>query len=209
MRRKLPRPRHKAGAQRVAAGPGGRGHGLEIGRRGVVREQLRFAGLFALVAGSLFGLYVYPFAPGAAQAAFETYMHIHAVLAGTVLRLLDDSVSVAGATISGRTSLAIVRGCDAGEVVILYTAAVVATHIVGWGRRVVGVLAGLTIITCVNVGRICSLYFIEIHKPLWEEALHHEVWPLLLIALAVALYVTWAKWAQRPWQPLASPPVEA
>jgi exosortase/archaeosortase family protein len=209
MRRKLTRPRRKAFVQRVAARPDAGGDGSDTTRRAVVREQLRFVGLFALVAGSLFAVYVYPFAPGAAQTAFGTYMHIHAVLAGTVLRVLDHTVSVAGATITGRASLAIVRGCDAGEVVILYTAAVVATHIVGWGRRVVGVLAGLTIITCVNVGRICSLYFIEIHRPLWEETVHHEVWPLVLITLAAALYVTWAKWAQRSRQMLRAPQIHA
>lgn len=204
MSRKPHRSRPEASA-RSAAARHEAGDTPEVTRVWIVREQLRFAGLFGLVAGTLFALYVYPFESGAPLVAFGAYMHLYAILAGTVLHVLDHTVSVAGTTITGRATLAIVRGCDAAEVVILYSAAVVATHIVGWGRRVLGVLGGLAIITFANVGRICSLYFIEIHKPLWEEAVHHEVWPSILIMLAVALYVSWAGWARRPVRGIRPP----
>jgi exosortase/archaeosortase family protein len=199
MRRKPSRSRSAASA-RSAAPRHEAGDTIAVARASIVREQLRFVGLFALVAGTLFALYVYPFESSAPLAALGGYMHLYALLAGAVLHVLDHTVSVAGTTINGRATLAIVRGCDAAEVVILYSAAVVATHIAGWGRRLVGVLGGLAVITVANVGRICSLYFIEIHKPLWEEAVHHEVWPLILMMLAVAVYASWAGWARRPWR---------
>jgi hypothetical protein len=48
-----------------------------------------------------------------------------------------------------------------------------------------------------NIARICSLYFIGIYRPKLFELWHIEVWPLILIAVAVTAFLLWTVWANR------------
>ena len=119
----------------------------------------------------------------------------YALAAGTVLHAFDPAVSVSGDVINGRASLSIVRGCDASEVLVLLSAAVLAAGVYPWRLRVLGVLAGAAAVTMANIVRICSLYCVSVYFPSAFEACHLEIWPLGLIVLAVVFFVAWARWA--------------
>jgi exosortase/archaeosortase family protein len=161
------------------------------------RPSLRFALSYAFVCAILFGAYfvfTFPYS-GWPYSLFTLYLHLYAVTAGALLRALDPGVVVSGGQIVGRTSLAIVRGCDGSEAVILLAAAIFASHPYPWRLRLVGALAGAAALSAANVVRICFLYCVSLHAPSAMEFWHLEFWPLILCAFAIGFFVLWGRWA--------------
>jgi exosortase/archaeosortase family protein len=161
------------------------------------RAPLRFAVSFGLLSAVFFGTYfvfAFPYS-GLPYRLFTGYLHGYALAAAAVLHLFDTTVGVSGNNIIGRTSLAIVRGCDGTDVLILFSAAVIASSPHSWRLRALGVIAGAAMLSAANVVRICCLYYVGIHAPSAMEVWHLEVWPLILIASAVGLFVGWGRWA--------------
>jgi exosortase/archaeosortase family protein len=160
------------------------------------RARLRFAAIFALVGGGLLTLYSFPYAQnGVREDWFHGYLRAYARLAGLVLRLFDPAVHVVGTDIVGRTSLTVAKNCDAMDVSLLYVGAVVAFP-ARWSRRLAGIAAGVAALTIVNVLRIASLYFVVLRWPSAFDAVHAEVWPLAIVALAATAFLVWSRWAQ-------------
>ena len=162
------------------------------------RARLRFALVFAAVGGALLTVYSFPYAEhGVREVWFERYLAVYARLAGFVLRLFDSGVRVVGNDIVGRTSLTVAKNCDAMDVTLLFTAAIVAFP-APWRRRLVGIVAGAAALTLVNVLRIASLYFVDLRWPSAFETIHAEVWPLAIVVLAAGTFLAWSRWAQAP-----------
>jgi exosortase/archaeosortase family protein len=162
-----------------------------------------FAGLSAV----LLGLYYFPYAEGGlAKAWLDAYLRGYASSAGAVLGWLDPRVHVAGPTIVGRYSLRIVRTCDAMDATILLVAAMVSWP-GAWRRRLVGAAAGAFALYVVNVARICSLYYVGVYFPVAFEAAHLEVWPVIILGVALALF--YASVRREAWTaPKGSPHAE-
>lgn len=164
------------------------------------RARLRFAGVFVLVGGGLLTLYSFPYAEhGVRESWFARYLALYAQLAGLVLRLFDSGVRVVGNDLVGRVSLTVAKNCDAMDVSLLFTAAVVAFP-ARWSRRLTGIVLGVLGLAVVNVLRIASLYFIDLRWPSAFETIHAEVWPLMIVVLAAGAFLAWSRWAQRPAQ---------
>jgi exosortase/archaeosortase family protein len=158
-------------------------------------QQLSFTLAFLGCAGALSLVYAFPYAQDSAvHAGFTSYLAGYARAAGGVLALFDSSVHVEGATIFGRFSMQIVKDCDAMEVNILFASAVLAFPVT-WSRRALGVLLGVVLLAAANLTRIASLYFIGVAAPGAFETAHRDVFPLLLIGVAVVLFATWVRWA--------------
>jgi exosortase/archaeosortase family protein len=164
----------------------------------VRRARLRFAVVFAVVGGVLLTLYSFPYAEhGVREDWFARYLAVYARLAGLVLRIFDSGVHVVGNDIVGRTSLTVAKNCDAMDVSLLFSAAVVAFP-ARWSRRFVGIGVGVAALTVVNVLRIASLYFVDLRWPSAFETIHAEVWPLAIVVLAATAFLAWTRWAQLP-----------
>jgi len=162
---------------------------------------LRFVAVTAL----LLLLYAYPYpAGGFVSTCFERYLSGYAGAAGALLKQLDPSVHVAQNLITGRFPLAIVRDCDAMEVNILFVAAVAAFPAPLW-RRCAGAVVGLLLLVVANLSRIVSLYFIGVAAPDSFELVHREVWPLVLIATALVLFLVWTRWERSFFHDGSSP----
>jgi exosortase/archaeosortase family protein len=162
------------------------------------RARLRFAAIFVAVGGALLAAYSFPYAEhGVREDAFATFLGFYARVVGAVLGLFDPTVHVDGVEIAGRASLIVAKNCDAMDVNILFVAAVVA-YPARWSRRAVGLAAGVALLVAVNVMRIASLYFVQVHAPRSFELVHAEVWPLALVALAVGAFLAWSRWAAPP-----------
>jgi exosortase/archaeosortase family protein len=162
----------------------------------VRRARIRFAVVFAVVGGVLLTLYSFPYAEhGVREDWFARYLSLYAQLAGLVLRVFDSGVRVAGNDIVGRVSLTVAKNCDAMDVSLLLVAAIVAFP-APWRRRVVGIASGVAALTVINILRIVSLYFVDVHWPRAFEVIHAEVWPLAIVALAAAAFLAWCRWAQ-------------
>jgi exosortase/archaeosortase family protein len=163
----------------------------------VRRARLRFAVVFAVTGGALLTLYSFPYAEhGVREDWFARYLALYARLAGLVLRVFDSGVRVVGNDIVGRTSLTVAKNCDAMDVTLLFSAAVVAFP-ASWRRRLAGIGAGVVALTVVNVLRIASLYFVDLRWPSAFETIHAEVWPLAIVVIAAAAFLAWSRWAQR------------
>jgi exosortase/archaeosortase family protein len=151
---------------------------------------------FASIAALGFLLYCFPYASdGGGAAFFDAYLAAYAHVAGAVLGLFEPTVRVAGSVIVGRATMAIVKNCDAMEVIILFGAALVAAG-GPWRRAAAALVAGIAALVALNLLRICSLYFFAIHAPGAFDTIHLEVWPLLLVAFSVAEFVVCARWVR-------------
>jgi exosortase/archaeosortase family protein len=159
-------------------------------------EELRYAIRFTLLAALLFGVYYFPYtAHGISEAFFERYLSAYAWMAGKLLSVFDDQVSVAGTIIHGRFPMRIVHNCDAVEAKILFVSAALARP----GpllRRALAALGGTALITSANLLRIISLYHVGVLAPGLFEFAHLELWPLLLIAFCVLQLWLWARFVR-------------
>ncbi len=101
--------------------------------------------------------------------------------------MFDPTITVTHRVIHGRFSLQIVKTCDAMDVTILLVSA-----IVGWpgpGRRSSARAAAATaVIFATNVLRICSLYFVGIYGPSSFDFIHLELWPAVIVLIAVGYF---------------------
>jgi exosortase/archaeosortase family protein len=165
-------------------------------RRELRRRRARFLGTFVLCAGTLLILYSFPYAEnGAKERCFIDYLAAYARVTGAVLRLFDSGIRVVGREIVGTVTLTIAKNCDAMDVNIVFAAAVLAFP-ARWRARLLGVAIGTGVLAIVNILRIASLYGIDARWPGSFEIVHAEVWPLLLVALAVAMFLGWSRWAE-------------
>jgi exosortase/archaeosortase family protein len=159
------------------------------------RRRLRFAAVFTVVGGTLLTLYSFPYAAhGLREVWFAGYLTTYARLAGGVLHIFDRGVRVAGSEIVGRTTLIVAKNCDAMDVNILLAAAILAFP-ARWARRAAGIAVGVTLLLAANLGRIVSLYYVAVSWPRSFELIHAEIWPLGMVALAVAEFLIWSRWA--------------
>jgi len=153
------------------------------------RLGLRFALVYALIAGCLFTLYAFPAELfGAHEDWLKGYLAGYAHLAGAVLGLFERSVFVDGNYIHGRYPLQIVRNCDAAEVNILFVSAMLAFP-QPLRRKAIPLGVGLLALVAANVLRICTLYYVGVWAPGWFKIAHEEVWPLVLVVFAAGVYL--------------------
>jgi exosortase/archaeosortase family protein len=161
------------------------------------RAQLRFALTFVGVAAVLFAVYAFPYAPhGPAARVFESYLSAYARLAGRLVWVFDRQASVAGNVIEGRYSLRIVKTCDAMEANMLFLAAMVAFP-APWRRKLLAAAAGIVGLIVANVLRIGSLYLIGVYAPHSFDLFHAELWPPVLVAIALCEFLLLVRWIGR------------
>jgi exosortase/archaeosortase family protein len=161
----------------------------EVGWRMPQRLGLRFGLVYAAIAGCLFAVYAFPFEHfGAHGDWLESYLRAYAHLAGGLLGVFEPGLVVEGTFIHGRYALQIVRNCDAADVNILFTSAVLAfpTPLV---KKVAPLLLGVLALVAANVVRICCLYYVGVYAPGWFRVAHEEIWPPLLVVLAVVAFL--------------------
>lgn len=138
------------------------------------------------------------------SVSFERFLSGYARAAGALLHAIDPTVSVSGNQISGRFPLAIVRDCDAMQVNILFVSAVAAFPS-GLGRRLAGASVGVALLVLANLARIVSLYVIGVASPDSFELAHREVWPLVLMAVALAIFLGFTRSERRDLRDEPSP----
>ena len=160
---------------------------------------LRFLAVFGLLLGVFYAAVFLP----VCDRAFYRYLCVNARVANALLRGLGQSTTVAAVTIrSAQYAVSIRRGCDAIEPAWFFCAAVLAFpgH---WRRKPAGLAVGIAAILALNLVRIVSLYFIGLHLPRFFPAAHLEVWPVVFIVVALALWIAWIRWSQKDGPPPA------
>jgi len=79
------------------------------------------------------------------------------------------------------------------DVKTLFVAAVLAWP-APWRRRLAAAASGVALLFVVNVIRISSLYFVGLHLPSAFETIHLELWPIVMIAIALGTFVVAMAW---------------
>ena len=117
-----------------------------------------------------------------------------------LLNLLGHETTHQGIAIHGpRFSVAVRRGCDPLEPIMLFGAAVLAFP-GAWKGKFWGLAAGSLFFCGLNLVRILTLYLAGQSQAAWFDTLHQEAWPALFILLAVLLWAAWLRWptARKP-----------
>lgn len=170
--------------------------------------MLRFSIVFLVLMFVLFTLEVlapvekhviFPFTQG--LATFSTWL----------IGLFDDSVTTYGNVIQSTSvswGVAIERGCNGVEAVIILFAAIFAFP-APWKHRLAGFIAGFFAIQALNIVRIVSLFYLgewetakcvpgqECHR-VWFDWFHLYLWQALIILDALVVWLIWLRYLPRP-----------
>ena len=98
---------------------------------------------------------------------------------------------------SARGGVAVRRGCDAFEPLVLLASAVLAFP-AGWRSRFIAIGFGFALLNVVNLVRVISLYMLQTRYPANFALPHAQLWP---VAMVVITLVYWAQWARRQVDP--------
>lgn len=162
--------------------------------------MLRFTILFPLL---LLVLFVLELLPAVEQAVVMPWTRFVADLSGWIMGLLDDDVVVHGNVIASASTgygIAVVRGCNGIEAVIVLVSAMLAFP-ARWRDKLVGIAVGFVCIQSLNLVRIISLYYLNNWNQAWFEWFHLYVWQALIIVDALVVFLIWLAWIRRRQPP--------
>jgi exosortase H (IPTLxxWG-CTERM-specific) len=157
--------------------------------------MLRFLGIFlALVSG----FYALTLSPWADAHLLMPVMKASARGTSALLNLAGCKTTSEGVTVFGPGySVAVRRGCDPLEPIVLFSAAVIAFP-ASWRKKLAGVAVGAAFLFGLNLLRLVSLYLLGAHKSSLFENFHLWLWPAFFILCSLALWVSWLLWIQPP-----------
>jgi len=150
------------------------------------RKGIRFCARFALFTVLVFaGLY-------AAQNVLVVPLNHHfAWITAKLLRLVGGHASSSGPMVRlSRFAVEIRSNCNAVFEVGLYAAAVWA-YPASWRDRLLGTLAGASVLYIINVLRILTLLTVGLLYPSWFEVIHVYAWQMLFLLLVTICWIEW------------------
>ena len=120
-----------------------------------------------------------------------------AKLSGFILKRMGEGLQISGGILfCSQYAITVLPTCTGIEFFLFFCALVVSVP-ARFGRKIVGLMVGVTFLFAVNLFRIVSLYFIRVHFPGFFEIAHEELGGLLLILASVFLSAIWIGWAQQ------------
>ncbi len=123
--------------------------------------------------------------------AWLTHHAAHVVAAS--LRLVGLPVTDVGNQLSLDSSqFEIVANCTGIEIVGLFVAAILAFPS-PWRLRLKGLALGVPVLMGLNLIRMMSLVYIGAHSARALDYGHLYVWPMLLLATALGIWLAWAR----------------
>ena len=181
-----------------------RGEGEERGGQRVRswqrnRREITFLVVFAVLLGGGFTLIslnqvndhvIEPFTAGIARVS------------GAVLDLIGQDVTMQGTIIRNpRFAVNIRNGCNGGEAMLIFLAAVLAFP-APWRSRIAGLVLGILAIQVVNLIRVVALFLTGAYFPKLFDTSHTVIWQTVVILFGVLLWIFWAnRFAAPPREP--------
>lgn len=157
---------------------------------------IRFVVRAALLMAAFCSVLYYPYAENSVPGQmFSRYLALVARASGGCLSLFDPQVQVAGTFITGRHALQIVLDCAALDALALFAATVLAFPAVV-RVKLIGLGAGIFIISGFNLLRIVILYVAGTKSPEVFDFLHEDVMALLMVLVSVGCFAVWASRAR-------------
>lgn len=110
----------------------------------------------------------------------------------SLMALLGAKIMCVGNTISyGSTAFDVIPECTGIDVVWLFVAAVLAFPS-RWRDKLTGVAMGVLVLTGLNLIRIVTLVLVGARWPDGLEYGHLYVWPAIVLAAGVGMWLSWA-----------------
>lgn len=116
-----------------------------------------------------------------------------------LMHTFDSDVAVHGNIVASTTTgfaIAIERGCNGVEAVIILVAAMLA-YPARWLEKLSGIIIGFFCIQSVNLVRIISLYYLGNWNRTWFDWFHLYVWQALIVLDALVVFLIWLSWIRR------------
>ena len=155
--------------------------------------MLRFVIGFGLLITLFYACYV----PFTHTPAFRSYVTFLAKVSGPVLRVMGHEVSVSGSSLrSPKCAITVDVGCDGFEPAGVFVSAVLAFP-AAMASRLLVALVGTLCLVLLNIIRIVSLFCFGAYSPRVMDRMHEDVWPTVLIFVALVGWVVWARKAVR------------
>jgi exosortase H (IPTLxxWG-CTERM-specific) len=163
----------------------------DVGRiRHARRVGLRFIATFLAVVAAF---YVITLPDWVDRHVLFPVMEISARGASWLLNLGGAHTILDGVCIRGANfSVAVRRGCDPIEPIVLLSAALLAFPS-SWPWKAYGFLFGAIALFVLNLIRIASLYLAGEAQVPWFESLHQEWWPAFFILAALLIWFGWLR----------------
>ncbi len=126
---------------------------------------------------------------------FALWANLNAGISGKFLQLIGYQTTVMSDIItSPQFTVSIKKGCDAMEPLALFFSGIIAFPTL-WEKKLSGLGVGLLIIFTLNIIRIVTLFLTGIYYPSLFETMHVEVWQVIFILTAIAIWFLWLRWA--------------
>ena len=104
----------------------------------------------------------------------------------------------------GSFVVAIERGCNGVEAVIILFAAILAFP-APWRHKLLGLSAGFVAIQVLNVVRIVSLFWLGLWNRVWFDWFHLYLWQALIVLDALIVFLVWLRALPRQAAPEPAP----
>src|SRR4051812_28584096 len=164
------------------------------------RREILFLVLFVVLLGGGFTLIslhwvndhvIEPFTAGIARTS------------GGVLNAMGQHVSMDGTVIRSLHFAGNIRnGCNGGEAMLIFLAAVLAFP-ASWKSRLAGLALGILAIQVVNLVRVVALFLTGVYFPKIFDTSHTVIWQTIVILFGVLLWIFWANRFAAPPDPAA------
>jgi exosortase H (IPTLxxWG-CTERM-specific) len=154
--------------------------------------MIRFFVLFLVLLAVLFGVEL---TPPVQEWLVEPWTSTLARISAGLVTLFDADVIASGKVLrstSNAFAVSIEAGCNGVEATLVLLAAMLAFP-ASWGRKVVGLLAGIAAVQGLNVVRVISLFYIgQWNRDVFEWA-HLYVWQALIMLDVLIVWLLWVR----------------
>jgi exosortase H (IPTLxxWG-CTERM-specific) len=168
--------------------------GVTVKQASARKAMLRFLGIFLALVAAYYALTLSRWVD--ANVLYPV-MKASACGASALLNFLGVGTTVDGVVIRGPGyAVAVRRGCDPLEPIVLFAAAVTAFP-APWRQKLPGLATGAAFLFGLNLARIDSLYLLGARQSRLLESFHLAWWPAFFILCSLALWVSWLLWIRR------------
>ena len=131
------------------------------------------------------------------QKPMAGLINVNACVASVILNLFGEGSHVIdGIIYSPKYALTVLPSCTALEFSGIFCAAVLAFR-APRSRKLIGIAAGVVLLTALNLLRLISLYFIGAHLTSLFTAMHEQIWGIIQIPAVICLGMAWVQWATK------------
>lgn len=159
--------------------------------------MIRFTLVFLVL---LLGLFTLCLLPPVERHFVLPFTAMLADICTGLVSLFDGNVLAQGNVMRSTTNgfaIAIERGCNGIEAMIVLTAAVLAFP-APFRHRLAGLAAGYVAIQALNIVRIISLYYLGQWSMTAFEWFHLYIWQALIILDALVVWLVWLRYLPKP-----------